>query len=950
MKNKFSKRIIAMLLATVMLLILLPLGAAATDPETETETEEVYRRFSKTAVGYWPGERNELISASYTDAEGIEHIYVMGNEYNEALYGFSAVPAERLTGGSAEAGDLYDYLRVPADKTATIVRSQTYSTYYVKLKLPGIDYSGEDAYIGEYVVYNEAKDRGESLGLKVTNESGAKEWDFYTDESGNPTISGYYADIALRIPENGGDPYFTTLPCYEDFTSTDTFVTAYRIYTYECCDHVNMEYHAEVLPSCNKTGTSAYYFCPDCSCYYGDEIGVTYASKNTLAKLGCEDADGDKKCDTCGRNISVYSLVTSEDEIVAGGEYILVSGSRAMAVGTDEYGCDLPSVSVTVTDGKIAFQSAKKCASFELRFAAGCTEWGDGIRYGIISSFNKLQAELAPDWEGSFYWNTYSDGSAKYGYYIGLNEDGSVKIYSAYDTDYFFRTYSYTDEELGIATRIFTMCDHSSDESYTSQGKVYLYRLVDIGTVNDVSYQLINGKSTTDYTEYAESGVQAEAGTTVIGVTSAMKQSSIDSYVSRITGMTDVKLNVNVAVTVQGYSPDESKNEGGSMRISLSPTMNVVGTDTSFPLSDDDFDGSPMTVTLFVGTLNPDRIIHEKQDGTIEIFYSEYSEEAQNGEKTFSMIYDGSGNAYVVFEVTEFSDIVILERAAVAFSDASVSLGADITVNYYATLPEGYSDAEMRFTMNGVSKTVSGTYVEGSMYKFVYTGVAPQCIGDTITAEIIKSGTVLKTKTYTVKTYLEALKGTTAEELGYSDDKYNAMVKLIDDLLVYGGMAQLYTGHNTDKLVSSGIVGSTFPATGLESTAKTFTNNDGTVKFTGMSLWFDNVNKLIFRFTAADTTNIKVGIKAGDGAEVYYTSFKSVGESQYTVMTEGIYATAFDTVYTATIYINDVPGAVVTYSVNSYVYVMQNSEKATMQALAKATYNYGVSAVEFKNK
>ena len=947
MKNKFSRRVFSMLLATVMLLLLLPLGAAATEPETGTETETVYRRFSKTAMAYWPGERNELISASYTDSEGIEHIYVMGKEYNKTLYGFSAVPAERLTGGSAEEGNLYDYLRVPADKTATVVRSQTYSTYDVKLKLPGIDNSGKDAYIGESVVYNEEKKRGESLGLTVTDESGAKEWDFYTDESGNPYISGYYADIALCIPKNGGDPYFTTFPIYEDFTTTDTFVTAYRIYTYECCDHANMEYHAEVSPSCNKTGTNAYYFCPDCNTYYGDKLGLTYSGAETLAKLGCDDADGDKKCDSCGRNISVYSLVTSEDEIVAGGEYILVSGNYAMAAGKDQYGCDLPAVPVTVTDGKIEFQSAKKCASFELRFAAGCTEWGNGIRYGIISSFNKRQAELAPDGKGSFYWNTYSSGSAKYGYYIGLNEDGSVKINSAYDPDYYFRTYSYTDEKLGT-TRIFTMCDYSSNESYSFVGKVYLYRLVDVGTVNDVSYQLVNGKSTTDYKEYDENGAEAEAGTTVTGVTSAMKQSSIDSYVSRITGLTDVKLNVNVAVTVKGYSPDESKNEGGNMRISLSPTMNVVGTDTSFPLSDKDLDGSPMTVTLFVGNLNPERIIHEKQDGTLEIFYAEYSEEAQKGEKTFSMIYDGSGNAYVVFEITEFSDIVILERVSGAFSDVSVSLGTDITVNYFATLPEGYTDAEMRFTMNGVSKTVSGTKVEGSTYKFVYTGVAPQCIGDTITAEIIKNGTVLKTKAYTVKTYLETLKGMTAEDLGYSEEKYTAMVKLIKDLLVYGGAAQTYIGHNTGDLVSDGITGSDF--TDLISTARTAVNNDGAVKFTGMSLWFDNVNKLIFRFTASDTTNIKIGIKAGDGAEVYYTSFTPAGGSQYTVMTDGIYATGFDTVYTATIYTDDVAGAIVTYSVNSYVYAMQNSEKATMQALAKATYNYGVSAVKFKNK
>ena len=151
----------------------------------------------------------------------------------------------------------------------------------------------------------------------------------------------------------------------------------------------------------------------------------------------------------------------------------------------------------------------------------------------------------------------------------------------------------------------------------------------------------------------------------------------------------------------------------------------------------------------------------------------------------------------------------------------------------------------------------------------------------------------------------------TAEELGYSEEKYTAMVKLIKDLLVYGGAAQTYIGHNTGDLVSDGITGSDF--TELMSTAKTVANNDGAVKFTGMSLWFDSVNKLIFRFTAADTANVKVGIKAGDGAEVYYTSFTPAGENQYTVMTDGIYATAFDTVYTATIYTDDVAGAIVTY-------------------------------------
>ena len=68
-----------------------------------------------------------------------------------------------------------------------------------------------------------------------------------------------------------------------------------------------------------------------------------------------------------------------------------------------------------------------------------------------------------------------------------------------------------------------------------------------------------------------------------------------------------------------------------------------------------------MTVTLYTGGIYPAQIIHQKQDGTKEYFYPEYSEMVLTGaEKPFYELYDNNGNMYVTFTVTEYSDIKLL--------------------------------------------------------------------------------------------------------------------------------------------------------------------------------------------------------------------------------------------------------------------------------------------------
>ncbi|HJJ91998.1 MAG TPA: 7-cyano-7-deazaguanine synthase, partial [Methanocorpusculum sp.] len=67
--------------------------------------------------------------------------------------------------------------------------------------------------------------------------------------------------------------------------------------------------------------------------------------------------------------------------------------------------------------------------------------------------------------------------------------------------------------------------------------------------------------------------------------------------------------------------------------------------------------------------------------------------------------------------------------------------------------------------------------------------------------------------------------------------------------------------------------------------------------------------------------------------------FVEIGENDYVVYGDDIYATEFDTVFTATVVVNGEDTANVKYSVNSYIYAICNKANVSdsMLELAKAT-------------
>ncbi len=276
------------------------------------------------------------------------------------------------------------------------------------------------------------------------------------------------------------------------------------------------------------------------------------------------------------------------------------------------------------------------------------------------------------------------------------------------------------------------------------------------------------------------------------------------------------------------------------------------------------------------------------------------------------------------------------------FSNVSVSLGEDISSHCYI---KGIDEnATVNFTMNGVTKSnIRGTDNGNGTYKFTYTGVAPQNLGDTITAELIVNDAVVEAKSYSVLEYLNDLKNMTATELGYSAERYSAMLTLIDDLLCYGGAAQEYKAHNTESLVSSGITGTAFEALG-----ETDFNGleGGGISWKSGNLVFDNVNYIKIKFaceTPGDYT-FKYSINGGAAVKAAYASN---GDGTYTILTDAINATDFDDVYRFSVY--DAEGnevAWLSYSVKSYVYAKQDKGNA-LAKLVQRIYMYGKAAEAF---
>lgn len=267
---------------------------------------------------------------------------------------------------------------------------------------------------------------------------------------------------------------------------------------------------------------------------------------------------------------------------------------------------------------------------------------------------------------------------------------------------------------------------------------------------------------------------------------------------------------------------------------------------------------------------------------------------------------------------------------------ANVSLDKDISLRYYVKLCDCYKNAKMVFSMGGESVT-KAAYYDAETEEYVYTlnGIAPQTMGDLIFADLVCDGNVIASKSgYRVLDYCLTLMDT------YKDDE--ELQYLIKALLNYGAASQNYNEYDLDNLVNAGLeIDSLRP--GEADSVKEIINNNGDAAVKAANMTFGKTNKVYIKVVCEYEPTVTVDgavLKAQLSEE---TEDSGEGTSKiWLFYTDGISPDSFDQELVFEITSND-PVTELTYSVNSYIYSMLDSQKASIRNLAMALYTYGVA-------
>ena len=245
-----------------------------------------------------------------------------------------------------------------------------------------------------------------------------------------------------------------------------------------------------------------------------------------------------------------------------------------------------------------------------------------------------------------------------------------------------------------------------------------------------------------------------------------------------------------------------------------------------------------------------------------------------------------------------------------------VNLGGDISMKYYVELGSGVDiqDVALKTEFLGnvkyltVDKTEDGQPVMHLIY-YVFTleGITPQCMDDDIDAELYVGETKVDEKLdYSVKDNLVSI----------YDGSNDATKQLIIDTLEYGAAAQVYRDYKTDALVTDGVDFISAGKAEAEIPGSSPVVNETVAHTLGQAtVHFSSVNLIkITYFDGEIKTLTSDAVAAYDFAK----------KMQFTK--DGLFTLG--------------------YSVNDYCYGVLNSETASeaMKSLAKALYNYGLSA------
>lgn len=290
------------------------------------------------------------------------------------------------------------------------------------------------------------------------------------------------------------------------------------------------------------------------------------------------------------------------------------------------------------------------------------------------------------------------------------------------------------------------------------------------------------------------------------------------------------------------------------------------------------------------------------------------------------------------------------ETGDVVINSAAPVLSDDISMNYYVTVPENAENVYMTFGFGDkITLVTDYTVADNGRYRFTFKGINAQRMGDNIRATLYATVNGVEIsdciEEYSVRTYcINAL----AKNPGQT------VTTMISDLLVYGEKAQIYTGYNTDALVTEGLdlTPSTFTALDESYDKMSVTGTaDANVRYSAATLMLSNKVNLRLTVRTSDPFAYTYTVNA-NGEDTVYTGedLVKVSDGVYYLYFDQLKATGFDSVVTATIQKDgQTISQTVTYSVNTYIYRNQNTEDTAMRELLEAIFNYGRSAAAMVN-
>lgn len=295
-----------------------------------------------------------------------------------------------------------------------------------------------------------------------------------------------------------------------------------------------------------------------------------------------------------------------------------------------------------------------------------------------------------------------------------------------------------------------------------------------------------------------------------------------------------------------------------------------------------------------------------------------------------------------------------LNLAEFKIAAASISLASNIRMNYKVlkTAVTDFENPYIEVTRNGKTVKITEYSEQGDYYVFSYRNIAPQCMGDPLTA--VLHGT------HNGILYNSAALDFSVKEYAYrmlqvcEPEQYSSLRTLLVDMLNYGSEAQIYMNYNTDNLVNADLTEqqkswASNDALSLTNIAnpnyKEIENASVVWKGAGLSL-YDSIS-VRYTFTSDNIDNLTLKVTCNNRIWTYSKDdIIDNGNGTYSVLFDNLNADQMSDEIYITAYKSDIEASnTLCYSVESYTALVHSSmPSSALEDLTRAMIKYGTSA------